>query len=72
MTWCARGSVRSHMHFASKHIHPRADGGCRYDVIWQYDPRGAMSRLLPRAIGVRAVHAHMKDECLRLRGRFAS
>ncbi len=68
----ARGAVRSRMYFASKHIHPRTDGGCRYDVIWQYDPMGSMSRVMPRSIGVHAVHAHMKDECRRLRERFGA
>ena len=63
------GAVRSHMHFASKHIHPRAEG-CRYEVVWQYDPMGWLSRLLPRSVGVAAVHDHMKDECRRLREHF--
>lgn len=68
----ARGAVRSRMHFASKHIHPRSSGGCRYELMWQYDPMGSMSRLLPRSVGVSAVHAHMKDECCRLRDRFGA
>ena len=68
----AHGALRSRMHFASKHIHPRPEGGCRYDVMWQYDPMGAMSRFLPRAIGVHAIHAHMKDECRRLREHFGA
>jgi hypothetical protein len=66
----APGAVRSRMHFAAKHVHPRAGGGCRYDVMWQYDPMGWLSRVLPRAVCVASVHDHMKDECRRLQARF--
>lgn len=67
----APGAVRSHMYFASKRIRSRPSG-CFYEVLWQYDPRGLMAKLLPRSVTVAAVHNHMKDECLKLRSRFGS
>lgn len=65
----APGAVRSTMHFAYKYIQPSA-GGCCYDVGWQYDPMGLMSRILPRRIVVRAVHDHLRDECRRLLAKY--
>ena len=66
----AAGALRSRMYFASKRIHTLAGGGCRYDVMWQYDPMGLLSKRLPRAVAVASVHNHMKDECVELRTRF--
>lgn len=67
----ARGALRSHMYFASKRIDPIEErAGCRYDVMWQYDPMGLLSKRLLRAVAISSVHNHMKDECVKLRARF--
>ena len=68
----AAGALRSHMYFASKRIYPAEGGGCRYDVMWQYDPMGLLSKRLLRAVAIASVHNHMKDECVKLRARFGS
>lgn len=65
----AKGSVRSEMHFASKRIVPH-EKGCHYDVMWQYDPSGWMTKLLPIRVVLHSIHDHLKNECVRLLNKF--
>lgn len=65
----AKGSVRSVMHFASKRMTPH-EKGCQYDVMWQYDPSGWMTKLLPTSIVLHSIHDHLKNECVRLQKKF--
>lgn len=66
----AKGAVRSQMHFASKRIVPVVENtgytSCRYEVMWSYDAKGAISSWLPRWVSFKMVHDHMKNECERL------
>lgn len=62
--------VRSRMPFACKRIAPRPDGTCDYITVWQYDPAGALSALLPCAVMASILKRNLVHEHLKLAAIF--
>jgi hypothetical protein len=62
--------IRSGLHFATKRMQPRADGGCDYVAMWHYDLRGVLGRWMPRRVLAKMVVSDLAKECDRLRARY--
>lgn len=62
--------VRSGLFFCTKDIHIVTENTCLYDVIWQYDPKGKVSKFLPNSIVTKLVLGDLLGELDKLQKKY--